>query len=314
MQLDSLRNNALNVPEQQLPLPVMEALRLFRETRLDVLPVLERADYLKGLNFMDALPLISDCTSGHACRDSVPGAVLSEIPYIDISAPEHEQIESMKYAIEHKSSAAVLSGGIYLGMIPLMELVQFVNVHKIEEAQETSPLTGLPGNISIKREFDRRCHSGEIFNMCYWDISDFKPFNDKHGISKGNDVILFAAYVLTQNCTGGFVGHVGGDDFMFFLPSGNVDGILDHIVADFDGGIRTFYDESDRSEGGIISVDRDGKPRFFPIMTTAISVTSIDSVLDFEAVTKFLMQTMKFSAKKKSKEGGRSLYATAQFK
>jgi len=46
------------------------------------------------------------------------------------------------------------------------------------------------------------------------------------------------------------------------------------IVETFDRIISTFYDPAEREAGSIISTDRQGHPRPFPIMTISVGVTS----------------------------------------
>lgn len=307
MYIDDLRNEAIRTAPQRMPLRVSEALRLFLDTQLEVLPVMQ-GDYLKGLYFRDAIPLILCCSNNSACADSVPSAILREMPYMDIASDEEKQVESMKLAIEGETSAALIAGTVYLGMVPLKKIVAFVHEHRLKEAITINPLTGLPGNLSIKKEFARRAACGEPFYVCYLDMNDFKAYNDKYGVAKGDEAIRFAGFVLADNCGGGFVGHVGGDDFIFFLPVDDARGILDNIAADFDRGIMDFYSETHRRQGCIISVDRDGKTRSFPIMSVAIVAAEADENSSFDSVNDSLA-SLKADVKRQCKDSGGSRYA-----
>jgi len=147
-----------------------------------------------------------------------------------------------------------------------------------------NPLSGLPGNIPIMREAERRIAAGQSFAMGYLDIDNFKPFNDKYGFSRGDEVLRMttrllvnAIKMLESNET--YVGHIGGDDFVFMIPSAHVNKACKRIIADFDAIVPSFYDDEDRRSGFIQAVDRRGAIQTFPLMTVSIAVVDTGSVL-----------------------------------
>lgn len=84
---------------------------------------------------------------------------------------------------------------------------------------DLNPLTLLPGNRAIEVEAEARLREGKRFVFTYVDIRRFKAFNDTWGCSWGDQVILHVAQTLcdvadSPGMKGGFVGHVGGDDFV----------------------------------------------------------------------------------------------------
>lgn len=81
-------------------------------------------------------------------------------------------------------------------------------------ALSANPLTGLPGNHAIEEETARRLRGGEPFAFLYADIDRFKAFNDAHGFAEGDRLLLETAGLLRRSFGSGFVGHVGGDDFV----------------------------------------------------------------------------------------------------
>ncbi|MCG6537809.1 MAG: diguanylate cyclase, partial [Syntrophales bacterium LBB04] len=92
-------------------------------------------------------------------------------------------------------------------------------IMRSERIVEINPLTRLPGNISINRELQERIARNENFSFGYADLDFFKPFNDRYGFSRGDDVIkitgrLILNIVKNKQPQGSFVGHVGGDDFI----------------------------------------------------------------------------------------------------
>lgn len=140
-----------------------------------------------------------------------------------------------------------------------------------------NPLTGLPGNIAIIREAEARLQSGTPFCVGYLDLDHFKPFNDKYGFIRGDEVLRMTARVVVNAVRGvqrpdTYVGHIGGDDFVFILPSEVAPAVCEEIIRSFDLLISNFYDEEDRIRGAIHSIDRQGNSRTFSIMTCSVAV------------------------------------------
>lgn len=144
---------------------------------------------------------------------------------------------------------------------------------------EVNPLTRLPGNISIHREIQTRLDKGAVFALAYADLSNFKPYNDRYGFSRGDEVLkitgrLIYNIVKGKQEEGSFVGHIGGDDFIFITAPEIVEDVCSSIIQAFDTIIPTFYDPDDREKKGIESVDRRGVRMSFPFLGLAIGITS----------------------------------------
>ncbi len=142
---------------------------------------------------------------------------------------------------------------------------------------DANPLTRLPGNTSIIRHTQGLIDLCRDFALAYCDLDYFKPFNDKYGFSRGDEVLMMTSRILlnTVHSMGlpfSFVGHVGGDDFVFIVPPDSAETACRKLIAAFDGIVPYFYDEEDRQRGGIISTDRQGVLRAFPLMAISIAV------------------------------------------
>jgi diguanylate cyclase (GGDEF)-like protein len=142
---------------------------------------------------------------------------------------------------------------------------------------EINPLTRLPGNIAILKQIQSRLDSGEVFAVAWADLDDFKPFNDKYGFSRGDEVLkmvgrLILNTVKEEQPNNSFVGHIGGDDFVFIVKYEAVGVVSEKIIRNFDGIISIFYDDEDRTKGYIESSDRSGKSLSFPIISISIGV------------------------------------------
>jgi GGDEF domain-containing protein len=145
-----------------------------------------------------------------------------------------------------------------------------VNVH---------PSTRLPGTIEIEAEVDRRIATGEAFAMCYADLDHFKEYNDRYSYYDGDRVIRLLSRVLHDVVKGvceerGFVGHIGGDDFIFVIPADVIPEVCGEIVLVFDTLIPFQYSEQDRRAGYFFGKDRRGHLHRVPLMTLSIGVVT----------------------------------------
>lgn len=161
------------------------------------------------------------------------------------------------------------------------EVVQRVRLclSRLTRSLDANPLTRLPGNTTILFETTARIDGGQPFALAYLDIDNFKSFNDRYGYGRGDEVLVVACRILTTvvselGGTEGFVGHVGGDDFVFMSRPDVIDAICETVIKRFDLVIPDFYDREDRARGSIESVDRRGNHEEFPIMSLSIAVVT----------------------------------------
>ncbi len=175
---------------------------------------------------------------------------------------------------------------------------------------DANPLTKLPGNTSIIGRIQDLIDRQQDFALAYADLDYFKSFNDKYGFSRGDEVLMMTARIIvnTVRSVGGptaFVGHVGGDDFVFILDIDRVEEACRAVVASFDGIVPHFYDADDRDRGFIQSVDREGNRRSFPLMAISIAVVfNRDGRLKHFGEASQTAMTLK----KKAKENPKSCY------
>ncbi|MEZ4414600.1 MAG: diguanylate cyclase [Gemmatimonadota bacterium] len=151
----------------------------------------------------------------------------------------------------------------------LQRAARDVNVH---------PTTRLPGTVQIERDLAERMASGQMFAVCYADLDHFKEFNDRYGYASGDRVILLVSRILRDLvrvlAPGGFVGHIGGDDFIFNVPLEYLEPCCDDILQVFDELIPYQYTEEDRQAGYFLGKDRRGSIHRIPLMTLSIGVVT----------------------------------------
>ncbi len=142
-----------------------------------------------------------------------------------------------------------------------------------------NPLTHLPGSPAIEEEAARCIEAGGPMAFFYIDIDNFKAYNDSYGYLNGDNAIKRTAALLTgvQADFPGeevFLGHVGGDDFVMISAPGQAEGIAGAIAGRFDALAPGFYSAEDAERGYIVSRDRLGETREFPLMTLSIAIAT----------------------------------------
>ena len=111
------------------------------------------------------------------------------------------------------------------------------------------------------------------------DLDKFKEYNDYYGFEWGDKIIKHTAFTLsnaikTIGKDTDFVGHIGGDDFLFITSLDAADAICKKIIADFDASISSFYRKEDKENGYITIKDRKGIVAKIPFMTISIGAAS----------------------------------------
>ncbi|QUH24543.1 GGDEF domain-containing protein [Serpentinicella alkaliphila] len=185
---------------------------------------------------------------------------------------------------------------IYSGVVSIKDLLLKITEIQVSIARFENPLTGLPGNIVIKEKLTEILKSEE-FSVLYFDLDNFKAFNDVYGFKDGDEVIRNTAHLITsaiQKIGNGnaFAGHIGGDDFISILKCHEVDSICMDIIEQFHAIINIFYKEEHLKSGYIISKNRKGTKQKFPLLSLSIAVVtnkskefySVDEIIK-EAVT-----------------------------
>jgi GGDEF domain-containing protein len=141
------------------------------------------------------------------------------------------------------------------------------------------PSTRLAGTSAIESEIGRRLALGDYFAVCYADLDHFKEFNDRYSYNEGDRVIRILAKLLHDVVKGtcgedGFIGHIGGDDFIFIIPYNAIPAVCGEIVATFDLLAPYQYSEQDRRAGYFFGKDRRGHLDRVPLMTLSIGVVT----------------------------------------
>lgn len=150
----------------------------------------------------------------------------------------------------------------------------------LQNNRRISPLTGLPGNVQIQAEMKKRLLNKEQFAMFYFDLDNFKAYNDTYGFANGDEIIKFTARTIVENVhkmgtEDSFIGHIGGDDFVAITGPTDYERICKNIISDFDTYVLGYYSDEDVQKGYIEVANRRGIIEQFPLTSISIGVVEI---------------------------------------
>jgi diguanylate cyclase (GGDEF)-like protein len=126
----------------------------------------------------------------------------------------------------------------------------------------SSPLTGLPGNVSIRRETARRIANGADYSWIYLDLDNFKEYNDHYGFLQGDTVIQFISEVMIQALEekgngNDFLGHIGGDDFIIITTIDKTEDVAQFVLKKIEENSYRFFSDKELRVGYYEHVRRD---------------------------------------------------------
>ena len=145
------------------------------------------------------------------------------------------------------------------------------------QQRAASPLTGLPGNVSINEELARRLSLGKAFAMLQIDIDYFKAFNDFYGYPRGDQAIQSLARILVESAhrfggSANFIGHIGGDDFVVLTTPEEAEPLGEAIIAGFIDSVKSLYVAEDQERGYVEVRNRRHAIERFPLMSVTIAM------------------------------------------
>jgi len=152
-------------------------------------------------------------------------------------------------------------------------------LRRAKEMRNLSPLTGLPGNIRIQEEIERQVRETRPFAVLYCDLDNFKTYNDREGFVRGDRLIQATARIIQDavvefDPSEGFVGHVGGDDFVAVVNPDVAVQIAERICARFEGTRTDFYGSEDLDRGFIRMEDRKGEMQDVPLVAISVGIAT----------------------------------------
>lgn len=153
-------------------------------------------------------------------------------------------------------------------------LLNFAEIQAVA-ASFLNPLTGLPGNLSIN-EWMVKSLLQEQFSVLYIDIDHFKAYNDTYGFKEGDRMIQAAAEIL-KHCAlrlDGFLGHIGGDDFIIFINDYRYEDCCRTIIKEFEKAVKGFYHAGHLAQQYVLTESRSGRMEEIPLVSISIAVVT----------------------------------------
>ncbi|MDD4909448.1 MAG: diguanylate cyclase [Candidatus Omnitrophica bacterium] len=185
-----------------------------------------------------------------------------------------------------------------------------------ERAENANPLTKLPGNIVIREGVEQRLRENKKFVVIHTDLNNFKAFNDKYGLAKGDEAIKINADVLKEAVEKNgnkddLLGHEGGDDFVLITTPEKAAAITGYVAQEFDKRVRKLYSTEDLAQGFIISKSREGEVKKFPLMCISMAgaTNAHRAISSYVEVTNITAEV-----KKKAKAQEKSVFVLDQRK
>lgn len=158
-----------------------------------------------------------------------------------------------------------------------LEIRIALSLRSADHQFHANALTKLPGNKSIEKFVKTSLEEKRTFSFAYLDINNFKSFNDKYGYISGDKVILQTAKIITSTVkrlgnANDFVGHIGGDDFIYLTTPEKEEAIAQECINEFDRLMPFHYSIEDRKNGFIRAKDRMGHISSIPLMGLSIAI------------------------------------------
>ena len=199
---------------------------------------------------------------------------ITPIIVISSNTEHNHRVEILKSSVEHYIKKPIDEEYLYYTIINIIKLLD-IN-------RTVSPLTGLPGNVQIQAEMKKGLMNKENFVMLYIDLDNFKAYNDIYGFVNGDEIIKFTARTILKNVhetdfEKGFVGHIGGDDFIAIISNNKFEKLCQNIILDFDYNVLDFFTKEDIKKGYIEVENRKGVIEEFPLTSISIGVVEVDS-------------------------------------
>lgn len=225
---------------------------------------------------------------------------------IPLSIDQHVSIQvvSKKLTSMTRSDGAfiITQNEEYAGIGTVMDLLEEITFQQIESAKHANPLTLLPGSVPINKQMNQFLAQKIPFCVAYFDLDNFKPYNDVYGYDAGDNIIRAVAKTLLEFVTPekGMVGHIGGDDFIVIFTCEDWLQCCKDILKAFKNEVPNHYKSKDVKAGGIHTENRSGQKCFYPV--TSLSIGVIDNVSTAQCHSHIEIADLAAGAKKQAKK------------
>lgn len=251
------------------------------ETACNSIPVINDSEAPIGIIHKDKLFYKLGQRFGYSVYTKRPVGYIMEKPLVFEfnTSIEHVALRVLeRLDSEIYDAVVVVKNGLYTGIVQIRDILARITEQKINMAVQANPLTNLPGNNIIEEEIEKYIREDKVFFGLYFDLDNFKPFNDHFGFQRGDGVLRFMTSLLREKIftcdPEGFVGHIGGDDFVAVCRPPDIDELCKTIIDDFDRGIKAFHGTDAAEKGFYESINRQGQVEKFSLASLSIGVVT----------------------------------------
>jgi len=213
---------------------------------------------------------------------------IDRCPMANVGTPL-DQLLAIYSSDENAEGILITEQMMFRGFLSTRSLIRAAHEKNLARARDENPLTRLPGNSVIQEYVNKLLEIKQPGVLAYIDFDYFKPFNDTYGFRQGDRAILLFAELMRKmaNPDTWFLGHIGGDDFFVGLSEtsiGAAEANIGLLIAKFASDAESFYDAAARQRGFIITFDREGQRKPFPLLPASAVLLEIRAEDGFATV------------------------------
>jgi diguanylate cyclase (GGDEF)-like protein len=151
-------------------------------------------------------------------------------------------------------------------------------IRRAEREALTDPRSGLPAGRLIEEQLRTTIRQKD---WAYMDIriNYFDQFKDVYGFVAGDDVLRFAAMLMSEvvdeiSSSGDFIGHAGGDNFVIITKEEAAPGMRTRLKTRFAEEVQSHYNFIDRQQGFIMAANAEGQMEKTPLMSLSVGIVT----------------------------------------
>jgi len=319
---DMIRDQIYKIEALEVTQPVQGLFEIFRRHKdKSVVPIVDAEGVPLGIV---REPTIKDYIYSKFGRDLLSNtsyqrtihSFMSPCPVVPLNSTAEKVLDAYS-RIEAADGVLVTENGRYFGFLSASALLHIINEKNLQFARDQNPLTRLPGNRAIEHFIEE---ATELLNrrttFVYFDLDNFKPFNDVYGFRQGDRVLVLLSEILKKAVPPGtFIGHIGGDDFFIGLRDldcADSERAVADIQDQFSEEVKSFYGDDHREHGFITAKDRYGADRQFPLMTVSAALLHLADRRDETSVEALFQIVGALKKQAKAASTHRATFSTGQ--
>lgn len=292
-----IQENALTIKPLTLSTPMNEVIEYFNTNKnIENIPILDKNNQAIGILQEKQIKSYIYSPYGRTLllkkqkNKSKLKDLITPCPHTDIHSGLSNIIELYSNTPD-SVGVIVTKENAYYGFLTSRAIIEIMHDKNILFAREQNPLTKLPGNVVIEEYINSVVGNSANYILCYFDLDNFKAFNDVYGFRNGDRVIQLFADIMKKNLGNEFLkAHIGGDDFFCAVKADSTsvqnEKLINiyNIILKFTNDVKEFYSQEDKINGYIASKDREGNQKNFKLLTVSASVILIEAKSKYKSL------------------------------